>query len=1278
MKILSRLLLLQIFLVLNGQIVASSGRALVFENMGGQRGLPENIVLSILQDKEGFIWFGTREGLFRFDGHTAASFQHDPTNPENSLPYDVIFDLYEDHKGRLWAATVIGIVKVDKMTGKGKLYQPAPNEPHRLNIIKSITGDSHGIIWLGTESGLARFDPETEVFEVFATERDVRFPIVKVDANDKIWGIKPEGLYYFDPLARQFYLYPILDNNGGKLTPSAMTINSKGTIWLTVYNKGLYSMDIQTPGKFNPVALDKTLSSGVNHLLEVDGCLWVSTESGLEQIDLSVQMFPKKLTKFQSDPNSYGSLNSSIVHATYKDRTGSLWIGTLYGVSKVNLNSNPFHIHQITPTPTTSHRNENQIHQILKDQRGVLWLAADDLGLCQYDEVTGQVKTIPFDPVKPTLSYPGLNWPIVEDKSGQVWAGTATEKALFLWDSDNEAFIRYPCEIGPTAMTVAPSGEIWMGSVMNGIASFDPKSESFTYFKPSVEKNELPVGTRIFDMMASRSGAIWIVAAGMGAIKLEPSTGKFIRYNLFEESHGQRLNDMAPLCVFEDSKGIIWLGTTQGGLNRIDPNSGQVSFFTINDGLSSNRVTSILEDGFGYLWLGTNKGLCRYDPSTKAFRNFEKSDGIPTSYFLDRSAFAKNGILYFGTPHGFISFDPLDIEDVKLDLPVYMTKVKAHEKVLSFHSDFLEVPYEANFLSFEFTAINYHSPDKVHFAYQLEGIDPDWVYSGNRKFAAYSQLRPGKYIFKVKASNDSRTWGNSFATLEFKILPPWWLTWWAYLLYGILILIGFYFLRSYSVRKEKLRHELELKQIEAKKMKEVDHLKSRFFANISHEFRTPLTLILGPLKKMEELAYGKEKEVFQMMLRNSLRLQHLINQLLDLSKLETGNMKLEMKPAALTTFLKVLVLSFSSLAERKQVNYVLRYPTDNPMFYFDADKLEKIIVNLISNAFKFSQQGGEIKVTAKLLPFEKPSLPKWAHQKGMPTTLNILEFKVADKGEGIAADELEKIFDRFYQIESLNQDREGTGIGLSLVKELVELYEGEITVESELEKGTCFVVHLPMPKVGLEELAVVDLEDSKEINQQDVGHFLLNEGDNSNETLQMPTEDELPIVLVVEDNRDIRQFIKEILDQKYKVLEAENGEEGFEMAMETIPDLILSDVMMPRINGVELCKILKNEEKTAHIPLILLTAKASGDSKIEGLETGADDYIIKPFESDVLLIRIKNLINNRKKMREFFSREILLQPAAVAITPVDEKFLSRIMQVMEQQMGNTVFGVEAL
>ena len=1252
---------LVLFLGIRGAIYAQPDK-IYFENFSGWRGLPKNGVNCILQDQEGFLWVGTYEGLYRFDGHTATVFQHDPNNAEQSLPSNLILALHEDATGRLWVGTPVGLLLVDKRTGNAFTYRPDSTTTLDWVIVRSILEDPQGILWLGTERGISRFDPTTLQFSRYVSPSGQSFRHLRRDSLGNLWAISHQGLCRFYPPTGKFDFFTLNTQKREPAMAWSLSIDKSGIAWIGTLGDGLFQMDTKRPGEFvasHPHRISKT----IHEVYSTERYVWIASE-GLQRID----PVNNEVIDYRSKDFQPGTLSNNAISSLYQDRSMNLWVGTSNGLSKAAIRTSPFYTHQMTRTPVSFMRQENVINNILEDRTGALWVGSDKDGLLRFDPKTRLMESIIVNPSDSRSSLEGQEWPLVEDNNGRLWVGTDLDKGLYVRNSPTEPFIRHDSEISVRLLALAPSGTLWVASDVEGIASFDPGTKKFTYYRTS-DANGIPRGTFVTALLVSRSGEVWITTLGQGVIRLNPINGKFTFYKPNINSQTGYIN--VALSLYEDQKGMIWIGTAEGGLSRLDPVNEIFSSFTTRQGLPSNLISSVIGDDQGNLWLGTSQGLSRFNPNTQSCRNFTEGDGLPDNYFRTGCAYYRKGKLFFGTRNGLVIFNPDSIKEVSPSLPVYITSLKVNEKPVILLAPQIELPYHKNFLTFDFASINYDAPEKTRYTYQLIGLDPDWVSSGELRFARYTDLRPGTYKFRVKASADNHIW-NEESSIEVIIHPPWWKTWWAYGLYCVMGIIFLFGLIHYSVSRERLQSDLKLQRMEADKMHEIDHLKSQFFANISHEFRTPVTLILGPLEKfLSRVSPGsEEKAVYQTMQRNARRLLHLINQLLDLSKLETGKMQLETKPTSIVGFLKPIVLSFTSLAERKNIQYQFKFPTGDPVLYFDVDKLEKIVTNLLSNAFKFTPNDGKITIAAGLLKADDK-----VSSEDLTTNdiVRILEIKVHDNGQGIPTDQQDKIFDRFYQADVHVREYDGSGIGLALVKELVALHGGNITVESQHGEGACFTVRLPLKIADYEELQIVEPAMATEQNNgADKINDVTYESSNHPNTV---TED-APLILIVEDNRDIRNFISETLCSAYKIAEAGDGLEGYRLAIEIVPDLILSDLMMPKMDGIELCRRLKHEKKTDHIPIIMLTAKASGESRIEGLQTGADDYIVKPFEAAELLIRIKNLIDGRNKMRERFSREITLQPSSISITSMDAQLLTHVMKIVEDHMADSNFGVE--
>jgi signal transduction histidine kinase/DNA-binding response OmpR family regulator len=695
--------------------------------------------------------------------------------------------------------------------------------------------------------------------------------------------------------------------------------------------------------------------------------------------------------------------------------------------------------------------------------------------------------------------------------------------------------------------------------------------------------------------------------------------------------------------------------------------------------------------------------LVKFNTDEHTFKIYDEQDGLINckSIYYGYQAFylSKNGRMYYGTADNIISFHPDNIRD-NPDVPkIQVTSFLLFNDPLTIGpssilkksitlTDTLQLTYNQNNISFEFAALDFTAPNKNQYAYILDGVDKDWVYSGNRHVATYTNLDHGEYHFRVKGSNNDGIWNDVGTYLIIKITPPWWKTVWAYMLYLIFVVGGIAATWHFQLRRINLRNELNQKSFETQKLQEVDQLKSRFFANISHEFRTPLTLILGPVEQLlSESFKGNIKKQYQIIIRNGRRLLRLINQLLDLSKLESGKMKLTVRQLNIVEVVKNYVQCFESLARRKNIILDFQAKNKSILLYTDRDKIEKVLNNLLSNAFKFTPTRGRIGI--KLSVDKNPLYQSAEEAKKKSPVLKgnqdvWLKLSVADSGIGIEPNRLDKIFNRFYQIDDTQKrNYEGSGIGLSLTRELVELHHGIISVESILDKGTTFHVYLPLGKnyYSTDEIELKDdyshpIEESiaEKLASDDITLF----SNQKDIKPQENTKSKYPKLIIVEDNVDMRSYLKGNLIDEFTIIEAIDGLEGFQKVVHEIPDLIISDVMMPGMDGFELCKKIKTDIRTSHIPVILLTARAESAHKVEGLETGADDYMVKPFITEELLIRSKNLIEQRRKLKERFSKEIYFPLDDVADTQVDNHFTRKLMKIVNDHLSEFGFNIDNL
>ena len=967
------------------------------------------------------------------------------------------------------------------------------------------------------------------------------------------------------------------------------------------------------------------------------GALWVGTWGG------TLAKWARTRTRFPilTDDPSMGPKAFSFC----EDETGGILIGAFYGVVQLKGSTT----HPILPRYSiggNTNHPKNRVLGIVRDPMidGVIWIASRDSGLGRIDSKRGSCTYYRNDPLDTTSIDGHSAYSLLMDHEGTLWIGTEA-----------------------------------------GLNMFDRRSRQFRHFSPEV-KLEDPLAKRIEALYEDRHGTIWVGSEFDGMGRVDRKTGKIVWHMSLVP--GKEYSSILAFC--EDHQGRFWVGGYVEGLHLLDRGSGKsIRHLTESDGLANNTVNSIVEDGSGYLWIGTRNGLSRLDPRTLTFRNFWVEDGLPGNFFGKGSLKCRDGRIVLGGGNWVTAFYPDSIRNDLIPPQVLITNVSLFNRpkesltlngYVPEMSD-INLQYDQNDLRFEFVGLQFSEPARNHYKYFLENYDQAWVDAGTQRNATYTHLDPGEYKFRVTASNRDGIWNEQGASIRIMITPPWWETGWAYICYALGIFGVLYSIRRSELQRHRLKYQAEIEHTRAESLAEVDSMKSRFFANISHEFRTPLTLIMGPLEGMlaHEKEDGKRRDL-GMMYRNARRLLQLINQLLDLSKLEAGAMKLRTSRENIVPLVRGITASFESSAGGRQIAATFEAEKDDIEVYFDQDKLEKILTNLLSNAFKFTPDGGSVSVTVRKSDA--------SGKKDEDLREGFVSITVSDTGIGIPQSQLDKVFKRFYQADlSRSREREGSGIGLALTKELVELHHGTIAVQSRVGQGTEFTLKLPLGRNHLAREEIVEDVDSEmargidrlalSSKEEGVAISTVEERDTVSPGSTSGT-DQRPIVLLVEDNVDVRAYMRECLVPNNDVQEACDGEDGISKAFGSVPDLIISDVMMPMKDGYELCRSLKSDERTSHIPIILLTAKAGTENKIEGLETGADDYLVKPFEARELLVRVKNLIDGRRKLRERFSVGQVLKPGDIAVTSLDDAFLQRAIALVEECMGDETFGVEQL
>ncbi|MCS3796204.1 two-component regulator propeller domain-containing protein [Niastella sp. OAS944] len=1279
--------LISIVLLLLSLSVFAQSEHYNFSKLDLHTGLSHNQVNTILKDGDGFLWFGTMWGLNRFDGYSFKIFSKKPGD-STSLNDNFVLRLSELPDGKMWVVTRSNACIYNSHTEKfdsdfysylKTLGLPAGNV---LNIVKG----NNGKYWFLYDT--------LDLYQYSATERKVK------------------------PFRPGFKFNP-----AQKIT--AVQETKDGRLWL-VYQNGLLQQYDITSNKviYSSTAFQKLVTGNNTHNLFVDGdghCWLWNFKYG------AVYYNPRDNSIKQFNENSIPSkLTSNLVSQIVQDNNGLIWVATDHGGVTLIDKKNNFNTSYLLNNPKNPNSiSQNSINALYKDDNGIVWLGTYKQGVNFYN---GNIVTFPRyhhqESNTKSIQYDDVNR-FVEDKWGNIWIGT-NGGGLIYFDRRNNTFKQYQHDPANkyslsnnviVSLCIDHEGILWIGTYFGGLNSFDGKT--FTHYRHNDNDPLSLANDNVWEIYEDRDRQLWIGTLGSGLDKLDRNTNRFEHFTYKGiENSPVPLNFVSAL--FQDRKGNLWIGTAFGIVVLEKNKTTPVFYYHTNDktSLSHNNIFSFLEDSKGRMWVATREGLNLFNEQTKNFQVFTFADGLPQNMILDmleddhgtfwlstpnglynaipqqkekglsfsiigydemnnlqnrefnESAALKTkaGELIFGGPSGFNIIDPDKIQKPVFHPVIVFTGLQIlnnnvepgeliNDRVLLKQSitrlQGIDLTYKENVFSIEFASpgIAYGTRDK--YAYMMEGFNSDWLYTdGDHRRATYTNLDPGHYTFKVKVQNGDGTWSNE-KTLEVNIHPPFWRTPLAYVIYVLVAAVILLFARRIVLERIHMRYEVKQQRREAERAHALEQLKTKFFTNVSHEFRTPLSLIIAPLDKIiKNSTDDEQKKQLSLVQRNAKRLLNLVNQLLDFRKMEVQEVKLHPAIGDIVRFSEDVSHSFMDIAEKKGIQFSFSSNVSSLEIYFDKDKIEKILFNLLSNAFKYTHDNGQVSIG---LVYNAP-----AGNEGDGT----LAIEVKDTGIGIPADKQEKIFERFFQTDvPTSMANQGTGIGLAITKEFVKLHNGIITVKSEPEKGTCFMVVLPAKKIY--EPAVRAAGAS--ITVQDMEEIMAEESKKT---------DKKKTVIIVEDNEDLRFYLKDNLKAQYNVEEATNGKEGWEKIKQLIPDLVVSDVMMPLMDGIELARKIKTETQTAHIPIILLTAMGSEEKQLEGLKVGVNDYITKPFTFEILASRIRNLLAQQKLLQKKFQKQIEVNPAEITVTSVDEKFLKQALEAVEKQIDNPDFSVE--
>jgi signal transduction histidine kinase/ligand-binding sensor domain-containing protein/DNA-binding response OmpR family regulator len=1237
---------------------------LSFHHYQVENGLSFNTVRKIIQDRNGFIWVGTENGLNRFDGLSFKIFRY-PKDSLNSPGSDYICSLLQDSKGTIRIGTDQGVYSLDPITGRFTHFTLQTRGGVSITSeISNIAEDQNGDIWFSTfGQGVFRYIPSKGTLEQYKPLVDKNsgtlcdmITYVFADHSNQIWIIARshiDQLFVFNREKGQFDFRPM--TAGNKKLPSTMykiLEDSHHTLWLGTWEQGLCRYDPVSNEISYYLSPDKP--NGILHIHDIfeykPGILLIGSDDGLSIFNINT-LYHKLFTSTQTD---LSSLSDRFVYPICKDREGGVWIGTYYGgINYLPPSGRMFE--RYTHSRYTNSVNGNVIGGFTEDNMGNIWIASDDGGLNYLDIRTGKFTAFMPQPGKNSISYHNVHGLCWDDD--RLWIGTYTG-GLNVYDIRTRKFGYYkstknnPNTLDNTSIYSIfrdNQKQIWVGT-MSGINLYHRSGD---YFIP--KKN---LGTTTVDIVQDSLGMLWFATWGKGLFRYDPQTDEWHNFTYHPGTNRSILSNQVN-CLTIDKKGILWIGTTNG-LCYYDGHS----FYSVKLNVPSQTICGIVDDG-DVLWLTTAKGLIRYQISNRTCLVFTQKDGLLSDQFIFNSAFkSSKGKVYIGTASGFNAFYPKNIVSNTFIPPVVINRLEIFNKEVNL-ADYgtltddgstyqqIDLSYKDNVFSLGFVALSYSQPEKNRYAYKLEGFDNDWNYANSQPEATYTNLPAGEYLFRVKACNNDGVWNEQGAGLAVVIHPPFWLTLECKLLYLLMILVLLGLAIKLFLNRANRIHEAKITRLNQEKEKEVYDAKIGFFTMIAHEIRTPVSLIIGPLEKMMELKADIPEIVrnnLNIIDRNSQRLLLLVNQLLDFRKAEQGTLIISLSRTNVYELLKSIFDRFLPLKEQHGVEFAFDFPDTEFEADIDPEFVNKIVSNLLSNALKFAH--------SKIVLICRANY----EQKNF-------DIQVNDDGPGISDAEKEKIFLPFYQINPIQKS--GTGIGLSLVKNLVDVHKGSIAVMDALPSGASFLVTLPIGNNSAPSARINAIDDLLPPYAEIIP-------DVNEATADITDDKEKPFLLIVEDNQEMRNFLCDSFRTEYQVVSAEDGLDGLEKMRTIEADLVISDLMMPRMDGLAFCKSLKSNILTSHIPVILLTAKTDINSKIEGLNYGADAYVEKPFSIRFLKAQIKNLIESRKTLHNKFAGMPFVSINSMAGNQADEEFLSKMNTIIEDNISNVGFSIDLL
>lgn len=1255
-----------------------------FAHLDINQGLSNNQINCIYKGQKGFMWFGTMSGLNRFDGYTFKTFHHS-IKDTTSLVDDYISKIITGPDNKLWIATRTGFNIYDPATESfdrqvDKYLQKRGLPAYGLT---DVVACGKGYLFVYRDLGIFYFEnnkPVVPVTNIKTTQINI-IADVKVDSKNNCWVIYCNGaMEQFDAATKKLIgrTNILQQKEGANTSLYRLFIDSQDELW--VYGSGIVNGIYQIDPKNNTlqqIAKDEgaaILSSNIIMSVVEDskGLLWIATDHGglniLNKKAMTVQVLLNK-------PDDNNSLAQNSLTEMYKDDLGIIWVGTFkQGINYFHEGIIQFPLYRHDEADKTS-LPYNDVNEFVEDGKGNLWIGTNGGGLLYFDRNAHSYKQFRH---KHTNENSVCNDVIVSlfiDHANVLWIGTYFGG---LDSYDGKTFTHHRHAVKDSASLADNrvweiyedrNNDLWIGTLDAGLERYDRVGNRFIHYKP-MATNSVHTGY-ISSITEDNAGNLW-VGTSYGIDVRAKNTAAFTQLL----SRETKLSNDNVISVYSDSRGLTWVGT-RDGLNVYDPQHNSFQVFRKENGLPDNVILNILEDDAHDLWVSTPNGLSRITCSGTlkagihiSCINYDPFDGLQGPAFNENAALkTRQGEIIFGGANGFNLFDPAKLKINTTTPQVVLTGLQVFNKAIETgdtirshvilqkaisETDTITMRYDENIFTIEFAALGFINAHKIRYAYRMKGFNDNWLYTdGNTRKATYTNLDPGKYTFYVKASNERGVWNEQAIAVTIIVLPPFWLSPLAYLVYILIGLVILYVARRMIIQQAKMRFALEQERKEASRMRELDIMKIRFFTNVSHEFRTPLSLILTPLEGMIKTAKEPAQlSQYQLIHRNARRLLNLVNQLLDFRKMEVHELKLHATEGDIIQFIEETAGSFTDIAEKKQIRFAYAATLKHLYTCFDHDKLERIIFNLLSNAFKFTSEKGTVSVAINTL---------W---QGAET---LLEIKVTDSGIGIPPNRHEKIFERFFQHDvpgtMVNQ---GSGIGLAITKEFVNLLSGGISVESEEGKGAAFTVLLPVKEITPTLVMPAAPEAIPAVEQLQEKVYPAETGKKEF------------TILLVDDNEDFLFYLKDNLRECYNIAEAVNGREGWQKTLSVHPDIVVSDINMPEMSGMELCKKIRHDPRTKHIPVVLLTAQNCEEQQLRGIETGASDYLAKPFNFEILVSRIKNLLQHQQSLKQTYAKQVAVKTTDVQLACPNEQFVQQALTIVEKNISNADFTVEEL